>query len=175
MAFVLRSLSLRLLDDKKVPKIASQLAVQVIAHSKQVFPRVKEKCSTKHWFLAENINCLEELIGRLRRLEENVGIIANHVTAIQVGLDSWQAKQSSFTIISHHQRTLLYSSHRTLTKLFFWMNVGGVPWTGQNKPKLGDVFRNFMYICLIMLAVVYSKINKKPPTLSTMLNPGLDT
>ncbi|KAL0679546.1 hypothetical protein Bca4012_007527 [Brassica carinata] len=161
MAFVLRSLSLRLLDDKKVPKIASQLAVQVIAHSKQVFPRVKEKCSTKHWFLAENINCLEELIGRLRRLEENVGIIANHVTAIQVGLDSWQAKQSSFTIISHHQS--------------FWMNVGGVPWTGQNKPKLGDVFRNFMYICLIMLAVVYSKINKKPPTLSTMLNPGLDT
>ncbi|KAF3506196.1 hypothetical protein F2Q69_00009364 [Brassica cretica] len=149
MAFVLRSLSLRLLDDK------------VIAHAKQVFPRVKEKCSTKHWFLAENINCLEELIGRLRRLEENVGIIANHVTAIQAGLDSWQAKQSSFTFISHNQS--------------FWMNVGGVPWTGQNKPKLGDVFRNFMYICLIMLAVVYSKINKKPPTLSTMLNPGLDT
>lgn len=66
---------------------------QVIPHAEQVFPRVKEKCSTKHWFLTENINCLEELIGRLRHLHENVGIIANHVTAIQAGLDSWQAKQ----------------------------------------------------------------------------------
>lgn len=58
-----------------------------------MFPRVKEKCSTKPWFLAEDINSLEELIGRLRRLKENVGFIANRVTAIQAGLDSWQAEQ----------------------------------------------------------------------------------
>ena len=95
---------------------------QVIAHAKQVFPRVKEKCSTKHWFLAENINCLEELIGRLRRLEEN-GIIANHVTAIQAGLDSWQAKQSSFTFISHNQRLYKTLQSSQNSALFITQNT----------------------------------------------------
>lgn len=36
----------------------------------------------------------------------------------------------------------------------FGMNVGGVPWTGQDKPELGDGFRNVMYICLIMLVLI---------------------
>lgn len=67
--------------------------MQVIAHGEQVFPRVKEKCSSKHWFASEDINSLEELIGRLRRLKENVGFLANRVTAIQAGLDSWQSEQ----------------------------------------------------------------------------------
>lgn len=58
-----------------------------------MFPRVKEKCSSKRWFANEDIISLEELIGRLRRLKENVGFIANRVTAIQAGLDSWQAEQ----------------------------------------------------------------------------------
>ncbi|CAN4128236.1 unnamed protein product [Withania somnifera] len=66
---------------------------QVIAHGEQVFPRVKEKCSSKGWFASDDINSLEELIGRLRRLKENVGFIANRVTAIQAGLDSWQSEQ----------------------------------------------------------------------------------
>ena len=65
----------------------------MIAHGEQVFPRIKEKCSPKHWFASEDIVSLEELIGRLRRLKENVGFIANRVTAIQAGLDSWQAEQ----------------------------------------------------------------------------------
>ena len=65
----------------------------MIAHGEQVFPRVKEKCSTKHWFSSEDVNALEELTGRLRRLKDNVGFIANRVTAIQAGLDSWQAEQ----------------------------------------------------------------------------------
>lgn len=67
--------------------------LQVIAHGEQVFPRVKEKCSSKGWFASDDINSLEELIGRLRRLKENVGFIANRVTAIQAGLDSWQSEQ----------------------------------------------------------------------------------
>jgi len=66
---------------------------QVIAHGEQVFPRVKEKCSSKSWFASEDINSLEELIGQLRRLKDNAGFIANRVTAIQAGLDSWQAEQ----------------------------------------------------------------------------------
>lgn len=65
----------------------------MIAHGEQVFPRVKEKCSSKEWFGSEDINALEELIGRIRRLKENVGFIANRVTAIQTGLDSWQSEQ----------------------------------------------------------------------------------
>lgn len=66
---------------------------QVIAHGEQVFPRVREKCSSKQWFASEDISSLEELVGRLRRLKENVGFLANRVTAIQAGLDSWQAEQ----------------------------------------------------------------------------------
>lgn len=54
---------------------------------------MKEKCASKHWFSSEDVNSLEELIGQLRRLKENVGFIANRVTAIQAGLDSWQAEQ----------------------------------------------------------------------------------
>lgn len=65
----------------------------MIAHGEQVFPRVKEKCSSKEWFGSDDINALEELIGRIRRLKENVGFIANRVTAIQAGLDSWQSEQ----------------------------------------------------------------------------------
>lgn len=66
---------------------------QVIAHGEQVFPRVKERCSSKDWFASEDINALEELTGRLRRLKENVGFITSRVTAVQAGLDSWQAEQ----------------------------------------------------------------------------------
>lgn len=66
---------------------------QVVSHGEQVFPRVKEKCATKSWFASEDIIALEELIGRLRRLKENLGFIVNRVTAVQAGLDSWQAEQ----------------------------------------------------------------------------------
>lgn len=34
------------------------------------------------------------------------------------------------------------------------MNVGGVPWTGQNAPELRDGFRNVMMLCLAMLLLV---------------------
>lgn len=54
---------------------------------------MKEKCSSKDWFANEDLNALDELVGRLRRLKENVGFIVNRVTAIQAGLDSWQAEQ----------------------------------------------------------------------------------
>uniref|UniRef100_A0A2P2L828 Uncharacterized protein LOC105109855 isoform X3 n=1 Tax=Rhizophora mucronata TaxID=61149 RepID=A0A2P2L828_RHIMU len=89
------ALKKQLLDDRRFPKMHLNLQrlLQVIAHGEQVFPRVKEKCSLKRWFASQDINSLEELIGRLRRLKENVGFIANRVTAIQAGLDSWQAEQ----------------------------------------------------------------------------------
>lgn len=65
----------------------------MIAHGEQVYLRVKEKCSSKKWFATDDFNSLEELIGRLRRMKENVGFIVNRVTAIQAGLDSWQSEQ----------------------------------------------------------------------------------
>lgn len=34
------------------------------------------------------------------------------------------------------------------------MNVGGVPWTGQNAPELKDGFRNVMLVCVAMLVLV---------------------
>lgn len=36
----------------------------------------------------------------------------------------------------------------------FGMNVGGVPWTGQDDPELKDGFRNVVVICMAMLAIV---------------------
>ncbi|KAG6762531.1 hypothetical protein POTOM_033039 [Populus tomentosa] len=89
------ALKKQMLDDRRFPNMHLNLQriLQVIAHGEQVFPRVKEKCSSKKWFCSEDINSLEELIGRLRRLKESVGFIANRVTAIQAGLDSWQAEQ----------------------------------------------------------------------------------
>ncbi|EOA32939.1 hypothetical protein CARUB_v10016267mg [Capsella rubella] len=147
----------QMLNDRRFPKLHLNLQrlLQVIAHGEQVFPRVKEKCSTKPWFLAEDINSLEELIGRLRRLKENVGFIANRVTAIQAGLDSWQAEQINRKLYYLSFLSIIFLPLSIITGVF-GMNVGGVPWTGQDKPELGDGFRNVMYICLIMLVLVLS-------------------
>lgn len=118
-----------------------------------MFPRVKEKCASKEWFANEDINSLEELVGGLRRLKENVGFIINRVTAIQAGLDSWQAEQIN--------RKLYYLSILSITFLplsivtgVFGMNVGGVPWTGQNNPELKDGFRNVLLLCLVVVLLV---------------------
>lgn len=34
------------------------------------------------------------------------------------------------------------------------MNVGGVPWTGQDDPELKDGFYNVVVICVLMLMMV---------------------
>ncbi|KAA8536341.1 hypothetical protein F0562_028819 [Nyssa sinensis] len=149
------ALKKQMLDDRRFPKMHLDLQrlLQVIAHGEQVFPRVKEKCSSKRWFASEDISSLEELIGRLRRLKENVGFIANRVTAIQAGLDSWQAEQIN--------RKLYYLSFLSIVFLplsiitgAFGMNVGGVPWTGQRDPKIKDGFRNVMLLCVATLLLV---------------------
>ena len=69
------------------------LFVQVVSHGEQVFPRVKERCASKSWFATGDIAALEDLIGRLRRLKENLGFITNRVTTLQASLDSWQSEQ----------------------------------------------------------------------------------
>lgn len=89
----------------------------MISYGEQVFPRVKERCSSKHWFSSDDINALEELTGRLRRLKENVGFITNRVTAIQAGLDSWQAEQIN--------RKLYYLSFLSIALLPLSIITGG--------------------------------------------------
>ncbi|PKI65706.1 hypothetical protein CRG98_013895 [Punica granatum] len=113
------ALKKQMLDDRRFPKMHLDLQrlLQVIAHGEQVFPRVKEKCSSKTWFGNEDIGSLEELIGRLRRLKENVGFIANRVTAIQAGLDSWQAEQIN--------RKLYYLSFLSIVFLPLSIITGG--------------------------------------------------
>lgn len=54
---------------------------------------MKEKCASKSWFATGDIAALEDLIGRLRRLKENLGFITNRVTTLQASLDSWQSEQ----------------------------------------------------------------------------------
>lgn len=89
----------------------------MISYGEQVFPRVKERCSSKPWFSSDDINALEELTGRLRRLKENVGFITNRVTAIQAGLDSWQAEQIN--------RKLYYLSFLSIALLPLSIITGG--------------------------------------------------
>ncbi|XP_042009338.1 zinc transport protein ZntB-like [Salvia splendens] len=145
----------QMLDSRRFPKMNLDLQrlLQVIAHGEQVFPRVKEKCSSKEWFSSENINALEELIGRIRRLKENVGFIANRVTAIQAGLDSWQSEQINRKLYYLSFLSIIFLPLSIITGVF-GMNVGGVPWTGQRDPALKDGFRNVMMVCAAMLAVV---------------------
>lgn len=127
-----------------------QRLLQEIAHGEQVFPRVKERCSSKQWFSSEDIASLEELIGRLRRLKENVGFIANRVTAIQAGLDSWQAEQINRKLYYLSFLSIIFLPLSIVTGVF-GMNVGGVPWTEQKDPTVKDGFRNVMLLCVAML------------------------
>ncbi|XP_052195418.1 uncharacterized protein LOC127803327 [Diospyros lotus] len=149
------ALKKQMLDDRRFPKMHLDLQrlLQVIAHGEQVFPRVKEKCFSKHWFAHEDISSLEELIGRLRRLKENVGFIANRVTAIQAGLDSWQAEQINRKLYYLSFLSIIFLPLSVITGVF-GMNVGGVPWTAQKDPKLRDGFRNVMMLCVAMLLFV---------------------
>ncbi|PIA51919.1 hypothetical protein AQUCO_01000053v1 [Aquilegia coerulea] len=149
------ALKKQMMDDRRFPKmhINLQRLLQVIAHGEQVFPRVKEKCATKSWFANEDIVALEELIGRVRRLKENVGFIATRVTAIQTGLDSWQAEQINKKLYYLSFLSIIFLPLSIVTGVF-GMNVGGVPWTGQNNPVLKDGFRNVMLICVAMLLFV---------------------
>ncbi|XP_075494282.1 uncharacterized protein LOC142531897 [Primulina tabacum] len=149
------ALKKQMLDDRKFPKMHLDLQrlLQVIAHGEQVFPRVKEKCSSKDWFTSEDINALEELIARIRRLKENVGFIANRVTAIQNGLDSWQSEQINRKLYYLSFLSIIFLPLSTITGVF-GMNVGGVPWTGQRDPYLKDGFLNVMFICIATAGIV---------------------
>ncbi|KAJ0852002.1 putative Mg2+ transporter protein, CorA-like/Zinc transport protein ZntB [Helianthus annuus] len=89
---------------------------------------------------------LEELIGRLRRLKENVGFISNRVTAVQAGLDSWQAEQIN--------RKLYCLSFLSIIFLPLSIITGGIPWTQQETPKLKNGFRNVMLVCVGTLILV---------------------
>ncbi|KAE9599325.1 putative Mg2+ transporter protein, CorA-like/Zinc transport protein ZntB [Lupinus albus] len=149
------ALKKEMLDDRRFAKlhINLQRLLQVIAHGEQVYLRVKEKCSSKRWFANEDINSLEELIGRLRRLKENVGFIVNRVTAIQAGLDSWQSEQINRKLYYLSFLSIIFLPLSIITGVF-GMNVGGVPWTGQNVPELKEGFRNVMLLCVAMLLLI---------------------
>lgn len=162
------ALKKQMLDDRRFPKMHLNLQrlLQVIAHGEQVFPRVKEKCSSKRWFANEDISSLEELIGRLRRLKENVGFIANRITAVQAGLDSWQAEQINRKLYYLSFLSIVFLPLSIITGVF-GMNVGGVPWTGQKDPTIQDGFRNVMLLCVAMLLLVLLCFTF--PTLYTLL------
>lgn len=149
------TLKKQMLDDRKFPKMHLDLQrlLQVIAHGEQVFPRVKAYCSSKEWFPSSDINCLDDLIGRLRRLKENVGFIDNRVTAIQTGLDSWQSEQINRKLYYLSFLSIIFLPLSVITGVF-GMNVGGLPWAMQKKPEVEHGFRNVMLLCAGMLLVV---------------------
>ena len=65
----------------------------MIAHGEQVFPRVKDKCAGKTWLTPDDMKMIDTLVGHLQKLKENLGFLANRITALQAGLDSWQSEQ----------------------------------------------------------------------------------
>ncbi|KAJ3678333.1 hypothetical protein LUZ60_002136 [Juncus effusus] len=145
----------QMLDDRRFPKMHLDLQrlLQVVSHGEQVFPRVKEKCASKTWFASEDIVALEELIGRLRRLKENLGFLTNRVTALQAGLDSWQAEQINRKLYYLSFLSIIFLPLSIVTGVF-GMNVGGVPWTNQRDPALKDGFMNVMVLCVAVLLLL---------------------
>lgn len=137
-----------MLNDRRFAKLNLDLQrlLQVVAHGEQVFPRVKEKCAAKNMFTAEDIGSMEEIIGRLRRIKENLGYIVNRVTAVQTGLDSWQAEQLNRRLYYLSFLSMIFLPLSIITGIF-GMNVGGVPWTEQKDPRLKNGFRNVLLIC----------------------------
>ncbi len=119
----------QMLDDRRFPKMHLDLQklLQVIAHGDQVFPRVKDKCAGKAWCTSEDLAALEVLVARLRKLKENVGFIANRITAIQAGLDSWQAEQIN--------RKLYYLSFLSVIFLPLSIVTGGKHWQKYGPKK----------------------------------------
>ncbi|EEE67989.1 hypothetical protein OsJ_25928 [Oryza sativa Japonica Group] len=116
-----------LLDGRRFPKMHLDLQrlLQVVSHGDQVFPRVKEKCASKSWFASEDIVALEDLIGRLRRLKENLGFITNRVTTLQASLDSWQSEQINKSLYYLSFLSIIFLPLSIVTGVF-GMNVGGV-------------------------------------------------
>ncbi|CAL4919864.1 unnamed protein product [Urochloa decumbens] len=145
-----------LLDGRRFPKMHLDLQrlLQVVCHGEQVFPRVKEKCASKSWFSTGDIAALEDLIGRLRRLKENLGFITNRVTTLQASLYSWQSEQINKSLCYLSFLSIVFLPLSIVTGVF-GMNVGGVPWTEQNKnPKNRDGFMNVMLICVAVLLLL---------------------
>ncbi|XP_062191105.1 uncharacterized protein LOC133894926 [Phragmites australis] len=144
-----------LLDGRRFPKMHLDLQrlLQVVSHGEQVFPRVKEKCASKSWFASGDIAALEDQIGRLRRLKENLGFITNRVTTLQASLDSWQSEQINKSLYYLSFLSIVFLPLSIVTGVF-GMNVGGVPWTGQNNPENIDGFMNVMLICVAILLLL---------------------
>ncbi|KQJ94948.1 uncharacterized protein LOC100834111 [Brachypodium distachyon] len=145
-----------LLDGRRFPKMHLDLQrlLQVVSHGEQVFPRVKERCASKSWFASGDIAALEDLIGRLRRLKENLGFITNRVTTLQASLDSWQSEQINKSLYYLSFLSIVFLPLSIVTGVF-GMNVGGVPWTEQNKnPANRDGFVNVMLICAVILLLL---------------------
>uniref|UniRef100_A0ACD5ZVY7 Uncharacterized protein n=1 Tax=Avena sativa TaxID=4498 RepID=A0ACD5ZVY7_AVESA len=145
-----------LLDGRRFPKMHLDLQrlLQVVSHGEQVFPRLKERCASKSWFAIGDITALEDLIGRLRRLKENLGFITNRVTTLQASLDSWQSEQINKSLYYLSFLSIVFLPLSIVTGVF-GMNVGGVPWTEQNKnPKNLDGFVNVMVICAVILLLL---------------------
>ncbi|GJN12531.1 hypothetical protein PR202_ga30815 [Eleusine coracana subsp. coracana] len=144
-----------LLDGRRFPKMHLDLQrlLQVVSHGEQVFPRVKEKCASKSWFASGDIAAIDDLIGRLRRLKENLGFITNRVTTLQASLDSWQSEQINKSLYYLSFISIIFLPLSIVTGIF-GMNVGGVPWTSQNKPENIDGFMNVMLICVVILLLL---------------------
>ncbi|KAL9260221.1 hypothetical protein AKJ16_DCAP14889 [Drosera capensis] len=125
----------------------------VIAHGEQVLPQVKRKCSSKQWLADADVCNLEELIGRLRKLKENVKFISKRAKTIQTDLQGRQSNQINRKLYCISLVTMVFLPLSLLIGVF-GMNVGGIPWTSQTGHSEKQGFRNVMLLCAILVIVM---------------------
>lgn len=153
----------QMLVDRLFPKMHLKLQrlLQVISHGEQVFPRFKEKCASKSWSISEDLTAMQVCFGRLQKLKENVGFLANRITALQAGLDTWQSEQINRKLYYLSFLSIIFLPLSIVTSAF-GMNVGGVPWTEQREPSLKNGFRNVLLLCAGILLILFACFSAGP-------------
>lgn len=150
----------QMLHDRLFPRMQLKLQrlLQVVSHGEQVFPRFKEKLASKSWCSIEELEAIQMLVGRLRKQKENVGFLANRITALQAGLDTWQSEQINRKLYYLSFLSIIFLPLSIVTSAF-GMNVGGIPWTEQRNPEMTYGFQNVLFLCagiLLFLLACFS-------------------
>ncbi|GJP34404.1 hypothetical protein CLOM_g18851 [Closterium sp. NIES-68] len=146
---------LRLLKDRTFPKLHLDLqrVLQSLAHGEVVLPKLKDRLVARRWCAGPVASeVLDGAMARLRRGKENVGFLTARITALQTGLDQWQAEQINKKLYYISFLSIVFLPLSIITGAF-GMNVGGVPWVQQptDDPNITGGFVNVMWICFYVV------------------------
>lgn len=151
------------LVDRLFPSMQLRLQrlLQVFSHGEQILPRFKEKLSSKNWCALEDMAAMQTLIDRLQKQKENAGFLANRITALQAGLDTWQSEQINKKLYYLSFSSIIFLPLSMVTSAF-GMNVGGIPWTEERIPEPKHGFRNVLFLCATILLMILGFFSAAP-------------